>query len=529
MGHRAGQHWVAVVVVLLGSSGCNRGGSDPAEPIEPFRGVELRVAVLGDPQLAAMLDDRLGEWERSRGGSVTLDAVPDIPGTQGADVIVFPGEQLGPLIDADRLRILPESLVTTPPDRSADPDAPSANEEDEAAPLGPVSGEDLAFNQVFDVYREQVTKYGRDRVALPLGGSALVLVYRAEALEGDDDDALAAEAEAAGLLLEPPATWEQLDALARFLDGRDWNGDGRPDSGIALALGPDESDRLGVETFLARAAALGLHRDYFSLLFDPDSMAARLTAPPFVEALDALVPLLDAGPDGASPLDAEAARLAFRSGSVAFLIDRAEQYASWLDEGDEAELGVARLPGSDRMFEAIRGDFDPAEPPNRPGFLPNGGGWLVGVSSTTPEAEAAAAEDFARYLIEPDTADRLRVDRRVPMLPVRSPLVGQGPPLGRDLPGLSRRDWSDAVSRTMLADRVLIGLRIPGAPGYLDDLAAAVASAASGDATPADALKTAADAWDARTRTLGLDRQKWHYRRSLNAFGTSDRPPPRAR
>lgn len=515
MRHRAGERLVIglLAVGMIVSTGCNRGGPDPAELIEPYRGIGLRVAVLGEPLLAEMLDDRRGEWERSRGGTVTIEAVPDLQAAEGADVIVFPGDQLGGLIDADRLRVLPESLVS-PPDRSADPD-------EEPAVDVPV-GSDLAFAQIFDVYREQVSKYGDDRVALPLGGSALVLVYRVEAMQGDD---LAAEAEAAGVSLEPPTTWEQLDDLARFLHGRDWNGDGRPDAGISLAFGPDEADRLGSETFLARSAALGLHRDYFSLLFDPTSMAARLTEPPFVEALDALVALQDAGPDGVASFDAEAARSAFRAGSVALLIDRAERYASWLEEGDEAELGVARLPGSARMFEANRSAFDPADPPNRPGFLPDGGGWLVGVSSATAHAEAA--EDFARYLIEPDTAARLRVDLRVPMLPVRSPLVGQGPPLDRDLPGLSRRDWSDAVSRTLLADRVLIGPRIPGAPGYLDDLSRAIASAASGDVSPADALQSAADAWDARSRDLGLDRQKWHYRRSLNAFATSDQPPPR--
>ncbi|WP_235963684.1 ABC transporter substrate-binding protein [Tautonia rosea] len=517
MGHRAGQGLAVVVVMVVGmivSAGCgNRGGPEPGDLVEPFAGVSLRVAVLGEPALVGMLDDRRGEWERSRGGSVTIEAAPDLPAADGADVLVFPGDQLGALIDADRLRVLPDSLVT-PPDRSADPDAP--------APVEVGIGEQLAFAQVFDVYREEVSKYGDDRVALPLGGSALVLVYRVKAFQGED---LAAEAEAAGVSLDPPTTWEQLDALARFLHGRDGNGDGQPDAGIALAFAPDEVERLGVETFFARSAALGLHRDYFSLLFDPDSMAARLTDPPFVEALDALVALQEAGPDGVASFDAEAARSAFRSGSVALLIDRAERYASWLDEGDEAELGIARLPGSDRMFEAIRGAYDPADPPNRPGYLPGGGGWLVGVSSAT--AQADPAEDFARYLIEPDTASRLRVDLRVPMLPVRSPLVGQGPPLGRDLPGLSRRDWSDAVSRTFLADRVLVGLRIPGASGYLDDLAQAIASAATGDSPPAEALQSAADAWDARSRDLGLDRQKWHYRRSLNAFVTSDQPPPR--
>src|SRR5690606_19063065 len=129
----------------------------------------------------------------------------------------------------------------------------------------------------------------------PISGSALVLVFRASVFE---DEAMMDEAEAAGVPLGAPETWEQLDALARFLHDRDWDGDGQAESGIALALGPDEADRLGAETYLARAAALGLHRDNYSFLFNPDSMAARLTTPPFVEALEALASLRDAGPEG---------------------------------------------------------------------------------------------------------------------------------------------------------------------------------------------------------------------------------------
>ncbi|QDV35154.1 ABC transporter substrate-binding protein [Tautonia plasticadhaerens] len=505
---------VALAVGLIAAaSGCGQRGSTATGPVEPYRGVALRVAVLGDPGLAEAIDDRRGEWERSRGGSVSIDARTEAEADDldGVDLVVFPGDRLGALIDRGALAPLPDSLVAPPEpddDRDADADA------------GGLPGEELAYDQVAEPYREQVSKYGGERVALPLGGAALVLVYRASALEGE---AIRAEAEAGGVSLDVPETWEQLDALARFLDGKDWDGDGQAESGIALALGGDEVDRLGAETFLARASALGLHRDDFSFLFDPDSMAPRLTSPPFVESLEALVSLVDSGPEGMAGFDAEAARSAFRSGEAALLIDRADRASTWLEPDDEAELGVARLPGSPKMFETLRNAYDEADPPNRPGYLPGGGGWLVGVSASS--AAPGAAGDFARYLIEPETASRLRIDPRVPTIPVRTPLIGQGPAQARDLPGLSSRDWSDAVSKTFLADRVLVGLRIPGAREYLADLARAVASASSGEEAPGDALEAAAGAWDARTDGLGRDRQAWHYQRSLNAFSTADTPP----
>src|SRR5262249_54561798 len=137
-----------------------------------------------------------------------------------------------------------------------------------------------------------------------------------------------AAAERASVVLTPPATWEELDAQARFFHGRDWNDDGAPDHGIALALGPDPGF-LGEGILLARAASLGQYRDQYSFLFDADRMTPRIDTPPFVAALEGLAGLKDLGPPGMTDFDAEAARQAFRRGKVALLIDRAEMAAHW--------------------------------------------------------------------------------------------------------------------------------------------------------------------------------------------------------
>jgi multiple sugar transport system substrate-binding protein len=428
---------------------------------------------------------------------------------------VFPGERLGDLVDANALAVLPESVVQ--PAARTESDEETGKESLASEP--PVDA--LQFSDVIPAFKDQVCKYGSDRVALPIGGSALVLVYSRAAFERETNLDAAKEA---GLTLAPPSTWEELDGLARFLNGRDWDGDGASDFGIALALGVD-SEGVANVTFLARVAALGQHPHHYSLLFDSDSMAPRVSSPPFVEALERLQALSAYGPPGAARFDVDGARKAFREGNVAMLIDRAERAAEW-GKGPVKELGVAALPGSGRVYVPDRRVWEESSRPNRPSYLPVGGGWLVGISKAATGRQRDAALDFVKYLIGPETSNRVRGERSFPMLPVRGSQVAQGVPDPRSAPGVEPKRWSDAVSKTLLAPRVVPGLRIPDAEGYLADLTKGRLAASNGE--PAEkALQQVGEAWAERTKGLGKDRQLWHYRRTLNSVVTEPAPPPR--
>jgi multiple sugar transport system substrate-binding protein len=112
------------------------------------------------------------------------------------------------------------------------------------------------------------------------------------------------------------------------------------------------------------------------------------------------------------------------------------------------------------------------------------------------------------------------------MLPVRSALLSQGPPDPRAALGVDARQWSDAVNQALIGRRVVPGLRIPQADGYLADLSRKRIAVMGGE--PAEpALKEVAAAWAARTKQLGTARQTWHYRRSLNSLATLPEPPQR--
>jgi multiple sugar transport system substrate-binding protein len=513
---------LALAASVLALAGCGSDAPQESAPPPSFQGVKIAVAAVGDPAVLATVAAQRGEWEASRGGSceVRQGSAVEPSATRGAHVLVFRGDRLGDLVDAGALAVLPESAVRPPARKEAEDgvggEAPAADTG------GGPEADALQFADVLPAFREQVCKYGPDRMALPLGGSALVLAYNRAAFDREANREAAGKAKVA---LEPPDTWAKLDALARFFQGRDWDGDGDPNHGIALALGPDP-DGVGDATYLARAASLGQHRDHYSLLFDSDTMEPRLTSPPFVEALEGLVALKAFGPPGVESFDAKAAREAFRKGDVAMLIDRAEGASHW-GGGAAKVIGVAPLPGSERVFDPLNKKWETPRSPNRPSYLPFGGGWLAGVAASAVGRERDAAVDFVKYLVNPETSNRVRSDPQFPMVPVRASQVGQGLPDPRRAPGVEGRAWSDAVSRTLAALRVVPGLRIPQADGYLADLAKGRVAAVRGESA-SEALRGVAEAWSARTKALGVDRQLWHYRRSLNALVTTPTPPARA-
>jgi multiple sugar transport system substrate-binding protein len=227
------------------------------------------------------------------------------------------------------------------------------------------------------------------------------------------------------------------------------------------------------------------------------------------------------GPPGVESFNASRAREAFRAGQAAMLIDRAERVADW---SGGKPVGVVALPGSERVFEALRKQWTEESPPNRPGYLPRGGGWLIGISSRTTGKEREAAIDFAKYLASPDNLNRLRSEQTFPMLPVRTAQIGQGLSDPTQAPDVDMRQWSVAVAETLQLNRVVPGLRVHGADGYLSDLSKARMAALRGT-PPGEATRSVAIAWGERSKKLGLRRQLWHYRRSLNKLVTLPKPP----
>ena len=91
----------------------------------------------------------------------------------------------------------------------------------------------------------------------------------------------------------------------------------------------------------------------------------------------------------------------------------------------------ARIASSTRARQ-----WEHASPPE-PAELPAARRGLAGRRRAATEGrKREAAIDFAKYLIGPEVATRVRADRDFPMLPVRASLLGQGLPDPRAAPGV---------------------------------------------------------------------------------------------
>ena len=210
----------------------------------------------------------------------------------------------------------------------------------------------------------------------------------------------------------------------------------------------------------------------------------------------------------------------FDEGQVALLIDRAERSSLWSDVRNPVRTAVAPLPGSRRVYEPRREEWVEMDRPNRPTYLLEGGGWLIGVTSRGKNQKAAF--DFVKYLVSPEPSERLVSDLDFPLLPVRGSQAGSE----RVDPRRDIRGWGRAVSRTMNAERLVPGLRLPGALRYTDALERARLSTQQGKTPALSALEQAAGNWDEITERLGRDRQRWHERGSLNLLNPESLPPP---
>lgn len=467
----------------------------------------VRLGIVGDRRFLSVVSAQSGDWSATSGGEVkTIEEPLPEPNFAGADVIVFKGDRYPELAAAGVLEVIPDSaLKLAPGSRSADSTQAPAQ-----SPGGRL--DELPAN-----YRLQVSKFGGERLALPLAGSALVLVYRKDILKRAE-----AEAPAKSSRDPLPKTWGDLEALAAQLAGRDRDGDGRAEAGIVLPLANDENDSSALDLYLQVCACLGLHRDQFTFLMSPETLEPWVTSPPFVEGFQSLQSLAAHAPRADAAMTAAVARALFRSGRAAMLIDTAEHYFEWNDPKAPHPVGVARLPGVARVYNIDRKTWDAFDELNRPARACGSGGWLVGVARSASPKVKAAALDFAFYLIGDDASARIAADRSHPTVPLRADVIAQGLPAARSAPGVDGVSWSKAVSATVNAETLTLDPRLVGARQYLDLIDQARMRAIAGEPIE-KALEAAANAWRELTTKAGKKDRLESYRRGLNTVA-SKRP-----
>lgn len=481
--------WWAVPALLL-LAGCTNDAqrankSDAVEKELAWKGVSLRLVVAGDKPLAEAIDRLRGEWHASTGADLEVAVVngEELLGEEPpqADAIIYPAYDLGVLAEREWLRPLPDKVL---------------------------SGEELAWAEIFEADKTFDANWGSVTYGFPFGSPTLVCFYRKDLLDK--------------LNREPPATWSEYQELAALLADRGKLGDAAPaaDAGWSGTIEPLAEGWAGL-TLLARAAAYAKHRNHFSTLFDMESMDPLIAGAPFVRALEELVAakpfILDDALD-ASPQQVHEAFIGGRCGmaltwsSAAFAGDDNASHTS--PSGDELDVGCVELPGSPQAFNPKAEQWDARREGESPRVPLVGIAGRLGSVTVTSEHPEAAFQLLA-WLSGAEWSKRVATASGATTLFRRSQVDSSGEWVDSRLGAAGALAYAETVERSLSSADVFAGPRIDGRGRYLAALDQAVRDAVTGKISSEKALENAADEWRKITADLGLDQQRMAYRRSL--------------
>lgn len=159
-----------------------------------------------------------------------------------------------------------------------------------------------------------------------------------------------------------PKTWQEINAITRDLKGKK-----DPLTGLDAYGYLDPLKGWGGFGFYFlenRAAAYAKHPGDPAWLFDPDTMKPRVNNPAFVQAIQDVLDLIEAGVYPADQINADPGTTAFQQ----FLAGTGSMLTWWGDVGSSARtsdtsvvgdvVGFGINPGSDRVYNSMTGNWE---------------------------------------------------------------------------------------------------------------------------------------------------------------------------
>jgi multiple sugar transport system substrate-binding protein len=374
--------------------------------------------------------------------------------------------------------------------------------------LAPIPEEMLQSAQYRDVlpHYQSIATWMGVPVQVPIDGDRHYLQYRRDLLE--DPGARAEFKRKTGRGLEVPRTWQELNEVARFFQGRR-TPDGSVVAGIAEVT---VSDALLGNQFIKRAAPYAKHPQVGGgFYFDLETMEPLVNTPGFVRALEDFVAARDLHPPGGRTFDFPAVIRSFGRGEAVFSDSWDDPFVQAMEPGSRLRnrVGAALSPGSREVWNRRTGRWDWFPEVNRVPYIVYG--WTSAVARSSRHQEAAF--DFLGFYANPENHASDLLVGRFGMNPFRRADLDKGfwmRRAGWDEPvAASYVDTLDRMSRSR--NRVL-DLRIHLGQQYVYALSVGVYRALTGRESPQAALDEVAERWRQITARVGVERQRAAYR-----------------
>lgn len=479
-------------------------------PVPPeakkFDGVKLTVVTQPGPYIAGPLFDHRDQWTELTGGTVEVIEVPyeDLyekimtsftSGVHAYDIIV---------VGATWLPDFTPYLVPLD-DFIADPET------------------DPDWEDILPAFREIIARWEGKVYALTLDGDTHSLFYRRHLFQDAENQANFKAKY--GYDLQVPTTMDQLRDVAEFFTGWDWTGDGQPDFGWAQPMARGTQSHWWFWDFVAPFCVLppgpeGPDRYHGQLYFDPETMDPLVNEPCMLEGLELYKEMAAFGPPGMEAWGVGEIRSAFPStANIAMTFEWGSfpglcEDPAFAHPDAVGDCGTAPRPGSTKVWDRENQRWITVDPPNTAPLL-NFGGWVGAITQTSANVEAAY--DFLKFMNSPEISfqDVVVGDSgfnvyRYSHVRDLTPWIESG------IPEQDAKEYLAAVRADLENPNVLIDLRIPGKPEYVDTvLDLHVSMAIVGEEEPETALQTIYDEWQKITDRLGRESQKEFYRKMM--------------
>jgi multiple sugar transport system substrate-binding protein len=370
----------------------------------------------------------------------------------------------------------------------------------------------LDLQDIAPYFREYNQKIGGKTVLITIDGDFQMVYYRKDVFDQ--------------MGLKPPKTWDEYLENAKAANGKDHNGDGKPDYGSCMFKKRNAQSYFAVMTFAAGfVQTKGTGQGIF---FDPETMKPKVNNEAWAEAFRIYKATGEFGPPDELIHDIGETRALVLAGRCAQVIDWGDIGPLSIDpEGEKIKnkMGAVITPGSRRVLDEASGklvDCTPEICPHAVDGINHApfaafGGWSGAVNAKSDPKVKQAAYDFLSYM---NQAAQSNVD-------VTIGWTGYNPYRNSQLDntelwvkaGFSEetaKNYLGAIKDSLNNPNMASDIRIPGAQQYTGViLDRELARFLAGEITVEQALANIESGWEEVTEESGREEQKKLYKLSL--------------
>jgi multiple sugar transport system substrate-binding protein len=486
------------LVMLVGAAlvaAC--GGGSNTSSGQKFSGVRIRVVTFTGPQIAEPLQRRAPDFSRATGARVEIITVPfsDLyqkiltdfaTKTNSYDAMVFDPQWMGDYVPPGYL----EDLTNRVQNDSS-----------------------LQWNDIAPFFRDFSATFKGRVYTIPLDGDFQMVYYRSDLLQKDG--------------LKPPETWQDYIDIAKRYQGKDLNGDGRPDYGSCLAMKRSaQSYWAWISVAAAFLQSQGTKQGAF---FNTSNMQPLINNPAAAAALDIYKQLSKIGPPDQLNNDVGDSRGLFVSGRCALSLDWGDIGTLAIDKSQSKvvdKTGAVILPGSRQVLDRSTGQLADCNSTLCP-YAVNGvnhapfaafGGWSGAINKASSAKVKDAAFAFLSFMSAPAQSNEDVTIGKTGFNPYRTSQfsnLDQWTKAGMSTEAAN--NYLGAIKASLQSPNMVLDLRIPQTAYYQQtSLDTNLANFLAGQQSASQTMAKISAEWNAKTDEIGRMSQLDTYKASLS-------------